>query len=188
MNQVSILLFFLSLLVLLLGLFKPNTVLPGKIAKTRAHVWLVYGSATTIFFVLFGMTLPAIQATTSQESALEVIGSKGVNQPMEVIKSDKLSEIVSNHNKYINYPVNVTSTVSTSVQVISNISKFQIWADPIQKKGTIIVVFNGTINATKGDTIRVIGTVGKKLSGQGPNGESIEAVCIIAQSVENVSH
>ncbi|HEY8910176.1 MAG TPA: hypothetical protein VIM51_07845 [Desulfosporosinus sp.] len=68
MNQVFIMLFFLSLIVLLIGFFKPNAVLPGKIAKTRSHVWLVYGSAATIFFVLFGMTLPAIQATTSQES------------------------------------------------------------------------------------------------------------------------
>lgn len=144
-------------------------------------------SVATLLFLLFGMTLPDGQTTIGQGVAVEVNNSKGVNQPTELLKSDKLKAIDSEPSKYVNYPVDVTSKVSTNLQVISNISTFQIWANPAFKKGNIIVVYNGKVNVIQGDTIRVKGTVGKKLSGQGPNGDTVEAVCIIAQSIEKVS-
>lgn len=187
MNQVFFTLFLLSLAVLLMGLIKPNAVLPRKIRGTRTHVWLVYGSVATLLLLLFGMTLPDVQATIGQGVAVDVNSLKGVNQSTELLKSDKLKAIASEPSKYVGYPVDVTSKVSTQVQVISNISKFQIWADPVFKKGNIIVVYTGNVNVIQGDTIRVKGTVGKKLSGQGPNGDTVEAVCIIAQSIEKVS-
>ena len=187
MNQVFLMFFILSVTFLLIGLIKPNAVLPGKSLKARSHVWLVYGSSATLLFVLLGMTLPEMQVTADQGAAVEVISSEGVSQPTMVLKSDKMNAIVSDPSKYVNYVVDVTSKISTNVDVISNISKFQIWADPVQKKGNIIVVYNGAINVAQGDTIRIKGTVGKKLSGQLTSGEWVEAVSIIAQSVEKVS-
>ena len=187
MNQVFLMFFFLSVILLLIGFVKPNAVLPGKSLKARSHVWLVYGSVATLLFVLFGMTLPVIQATTDQGAAVEVISSKGVNQPTVVLKNDKMNAMVSDPSYYVNYQVDVISKISTDVEVISNITKFQIWADPVQKKGNIIVVYNGVINVALGDTIQIKGTVGKKLSGKVANGGWVEAVSIIAQSVEKVN-
>lgn len=63
------LMFFISLLLLIIGLFSPKTVIRWGNKKTRAEVFLVYGIATFIFLILIGITAPKTESQTAPTGA-----------------------------------------------------------------------------------------------------------------------
>ena len=58
MSDIFMLFFFLSLLGLVFGLINPRLTIRWGSKRNRARVWLTYGSALFVLFILIGITAP----------------------------------------------------------------------------------------------------------------------------------
>ena len=88
-----VLLFFVSLISLIVGLIKPSII--GKIVRrqlSRKKIGLILGGATIIFFVLFGVTVPEV---TQQAQPIQKIETASDTQS---VKTDD-NVIVNNNNE-----------------------------------------------------------------------------------------
>ena len=87
MENLFIVLFFLSLLGLIVGLVRPKLVIRWGNKRTRGRVILTYGLTTVVFIILYGVTAPL--ATRQVREKPEATPSQVVEQE----KPDKFSKL-----------------------------------------------------------------------------------------------
>jgi hypothetical protein len=90
MNTLFAILFLLSLIVLIIGLFKPPLVIKWGKRRDRKMVLLLYGISALIFFILVGVTLPPEEKGAEEYSVSEepgqLPGTKPVAQKISIPK------------------------------------------------------------------------------------------------------
>jgi hypothetical protein len=87
MNTLFVILFLLSCVVLIIGLFKPALVIKWGEKKNRKMVLLIYGSIVILFFILVGITLPPEQ----EESEDYIVSEEPMKLPSTKPSARKIS-------------------------------------------------------------------------------------------------
>lgn len=114
MDNLFILLFFVSIVMLFVGLIKPNVFARFlKKRATRKGVAIIFGISTIVFFVLFGITTDyssQIQSTTNtsnpvatkqQEPAIEPAKALSEEEQIQKIVSDQLTGVNNMDKAYM---------------------------------------------------------------------------------------
>ena len=93
MNNLFLLLFFISFISLIIGLIKPSAFSFLKGSITRKKVALLFGASTFIFFVLFGMTAETITPNKQEPQESKVSENEQTNNIENRVTDDATKTI-----------------------------------------------------------------------------------------------
>ena len=151
-SSLFILLFFISLIGLVIGLIKPSVI--SKITRkelSRKNIGLILGGAMLVFFVLIGVTAPKVdqpvQPIQKTETALD-------NQS---VKNDE-NIVVNNNTEAKNIVEEVTPKNSNQSQTIIQTAPVQtiVSTQPVTAKTSEPqYVYYSVVSVVDGDTIKI---------------------------------
>ena len=151
-SSLFILLFFISLIGLVIGLIKPSII--SKIIRkelSRKKIGLIFGGAMLVFFVLIGVTAPKVdqpvQPTQKTETTLDT----------QSIKHDE-NIVVNNNTEAKNIVEEVTPKNSNQSQTIVQTAPVQtiISTQPVTTKTSESqYTYYSVVSVVDGDTIKI---------------------------------
>lgn len=105
----------------------------------------------------------------------------------ETIKNDKLVQLMADPEKYKGYPAEITGKIFNGIKTQDGISQFQIWGDPKNNNGNMIVFTKDPASLKEGDFVNIKGTISGKLEGKNAFGATITSVGINSNVIEKLN-
>ena len=94
-------LFIICFLAFLLGVINPKWVLMWEKEKTRKKVALYFGSATIIFLILIGMTVPSDNSVEEKSTSIQNKKEEVISINQSVEEEDEKSNVLDNKGKVV---------------------------------------------------------------------------------------
>lgn len=105
----------------------------------------------------------------------------------ELMTNANFEQLAGDPDKYKGYPAELTGKVFADVETKDGVTAFQMWTDPKNSKGNLIVYSKASTVPKDDDFVKVKGTVKGKIEGKNGFGASITAVSLNVESVEKIS-
>lgn len=105
----------------------------------------------------------------------------------ELMTNDKFEQLAGDPDKYKGDPVELTGKVFNDVETKDGVTAFQMWQDPKNNKGNVVVYSKASMIPKDDDYVKVKGTVKGKLEGKNGFGATITAVALNIESVEKIN-
>ncbi len=109
------------------------------------------------------------------------------SQPKEKMTNAQIDQLMGDPDKYKGYPIELTGKVFVGAETKDGVSTFQMWADPKNNKGNVVVYTKGSSAGKENDFVKITGIVQGKLEGKNGFGAAITAPAVQANTVEKIN-
>jgi hypothetical protein len=120
-------------------------------------------------------------------SSTPASSSGNKESPKELVTNAKYQQLAGDPDKYKGYPVELTGKVFGDVEAKDGVTAFQMWADPKDNNGNIIVYSKSSIIPKDGDFVKTKGIVKGKFEGKNGFGAAITAITLNVETLEIIN-
>lgn len=107
----------------------------------------------------------------------------------EPLSPEEITQMLTNPDKYKGRDVNLSGVIFTAPEEDDGITAIQMWTDPKNSSGNVVVYFKmNELNLKSNDYVKIKGTITGSLSGQNALGGKVTAPAIQAEMVEKSTY